>query len=120
MTVLDDKLVPKARELIAKYGLTATAKQYESRTYDPETGMGAAGAESECIVSPPFPYSEFYVDQDLVQSGDSITFMAAQNAPFIPKVGMLLIIGTEEWRVVDVAAIRTGELIALWSLQMRK
>ena len=121
MTVLDDKLVPRVKEILLKYGLTAVADDYEDRTYDPATGVGASTAVAVNVtITPPFPYTDFYADGDLIQAGDSITFIAALDIPITPKVGMIITLGTEQWRVVDIGKIRTGALIALYSLQLRK
>ena len=121
MTVLDDKLVPRVKEIILKYGLIVTVSQYADRTYDLATGEGGSDSGPvDITITPPTPYDNFYTDGDLIQTGDSLAFIAALDIPITPKIGMVITLGIEQWRVIDVGIIRTGAKIALYSLQLRK
>ena len=121
MTVLDDRLVPKAKQLIEKYGLNAIFAEFAGFSYDETTGIGAASGQTKTFkITPPTSYDIFFIDGDLIQSGDARVFFAALDCPIVPKIGMKLIIGNDHWRVISFSPIRTGEQIAVYEVQLRK
>jgi hypothetical protein len=123
VTRLDDKLVPKAYELIEKFGkVVSFISGPPASGYDPTTGKNATfTADTYSVkVTPPQEYEQKYIDGDLIQVGDVQIFLAAQNLTFTPKNGMDVTIDSENWKIVSFGKIYTGEQVALYEFQLRK
>jgi hypothetical protein len=126
MTTLDDKLVPKAFELVEKFGqfATFTTDELEQSGYDPSTGHVTPGAPTNTVlkVTPPEEYDEYYAEKhkDIIIFGDMKTYLPAYNLPFdIEKVTEVNIEG-ELFSIVGIEKIYTGNEIALYELQLRQ
>jgi len=122
MTLIDDIMLPQAKDLLDTYGKPATWREL-SPTYDDETRETTFGAATEhtVSVSPPSRYTSRLVDGDLIQAGDMQTILAGQNLPFTPTEGKHeLQIDNDVWRVVSVNPVRSGKNIAIWKVQLRK
>jgi len=120
VTVLDDKLVPKAKELLTKFGRTVTYRT-NAATFDPvnSTLTGGSITNTSVLIVPPFPFERRLIDNDKVVEGDMLTYIAAKDSPVTPALEGILIDGAQEWRVVSVDTIYTGDELALWKLQLR-
>jgi hypothetical protein len=120
LTALDDKLVPKAKELLTKFGRTVTYRT-NSATFDPVESelTGGAITNTSVLIVPPFPYDRRLIDGDKVMEGDMLTYIAAQDAPVTPTLEGTIVDGTEVWRIISVDKLYTGDSLALWKLQLR-
>lgn len=121
-TSLDDKLVPKALTLVNKFGKDVVFVVLETEEYDPETGKVTEGGETSETqkVSPPAKYDRRYINDDTIQEGDTIIGLPAKNLTFTPKNGMVVKFDDTTWRIVSMNPLYTGELIALYELQLRQ
>ncbi len=122
MTRLDDRLVPKVKDLIDRLGKSATVTTEDDKTYDSGTGKTAnTGTTIHTIkISPPAPYNKNYDGASIVKVGDQRTFVAAKDLTFTPEPGLLLKVDSDEWRMVSINTLRSGELIAAYEIQLRK
>lgn len=120
-TSLDTKLIPKAADLVDTYGKSVTWSVTTS-TYNPASGdvSGVAVTTYTVKVTPPEPYSERWIDGDLIRFGDAKVFLAAQGLAFTPAPGQTITIDSTVWIVVAANAIYTGESVALWEAQVRR
>lgn len=129
MTALDDKLVPKAKELIDKFGKVVVFKVRSSKSYDTAT-LVASKTETDVSVkvTPPSPYNARLVDNDLIRDGDmqiafsptAIDETTRVAITFTPEEGMIVVVDSANWKIVRINSIYSGESIALWVLTLRK
>lgn len=122
-TILDKKFLPKALRLIDRLGKTVVFKTYPDATYDPETGETVPGdpVNYSKKVIPPYAYEQKYLDGDTVQTGDMQSGIAALGLEFTPEPSVTtVVIDTEEWNIVNMMPIYSGQQIALYLLQLRK
>lgn len=126
MTSLDVKLVPKAFELVEKFGQYATfvTDELKQSNYDPSTGHVIPDTPTNSVrkVTPPEEYDDYYATkhQDTIIFGDMRTFLPAKDLPFdIEKVTEVNIEG-ELFSIVGIEKIYTGSEIALYELQLRQ
>lgn len=128
-TVLDDILVPKAKDLIDRFGKVATFKVQSSETYDTATGItGETETEVSVKVTPPSPYNDRLVDNDLIRAGDmQIAFAPTAldettgvAISFTPENGMKVVLDSATWKVERVNSVYSGDSIALYVLTLRK
>lgn len=121
-TKLDTTLPPRIRAIIARLGTTITFYYGGLGEYDHQTGdtiiAGKSAVDQKC--TPPTPYSRRYIDGDLIQEGDMLTFVANDTLEFTPINGMRAELNSVSWFVVSVQAIYSGELVAAWELQLRR
>lgn len=119
MTVLDDKLVPKAKELLQKFGRDVQLIN-DQKTFDEATSKvsGASSFVSIKIV-PPFPYERGLKGEDIAVDGNAQTYMAALDAPITPVIGRQIKDGTQQWSIVLVDPIYSGNSLALWRLVLK-
>lgn len=122
VTTLDTKLVPKAAELVELYGKSVTWGVTSGGSYNPASGdvTGSSTTSYTVKVTPPEPYSERWIDGDLVRVGDAKVYLAAQDLAFTPSAGQTVTIDATVWKAVSANAIYTGESIALWEVQVRR
>lgn len=121
MTAFDDKMVATALRLIDKYGTTFTVADHGIFNYDPNTGSGiqTSAAPTTITAVAPFPYDQGFVDHDLIQTGDARTWVAASGLAITLKVGMIITVGPENWRVVSIRTVFSGGSVVLYELQLR-
>lgn len=123
-TPLDDKLVPKALEIVNKFGINATfaVGLIEPDDYNPETGETTPDTPTNTIrkVTPPEKYDRYLIDGDLIKFGDCRVYLPASGLTFDPVNGMKVTIGTSLWKIVKVEYVYSGEEIALYELQLRQ
>lgn len=119
MTVLDDKLVPKALELINKFGLTATYTT-EDKTYDTATRKSVLVTTDFTVkVTPPFGYDERLITTEIIRADDSFILIAGSGLQFTPKMGDFVTIKGVKWRVARSQPLYSGEQVAAYQLQLR-
>ena len=121
-TPLDNILPGTVYRLLATYGVPAVFKRAGTGIYNPATGEGSFDAGSYTVkISPPAPFDSKFVDERLIQAGDAMAYIAAQNMPtgFSPKAGMVMEFAGETWQVVLVKPLYSGTLIAAYMVQLR-
>jgi hypothetical protein len=121
-TTLDTKLVPRAKALLDRYGMTVSVKA-RGGTANYKTGEVESPGDSTYTgvkITPPFPYEHREIDGDTIRLGDAKSYLAAQDLSFTPIIGMMLTIGSEMWAIVGVGVVRTGDSVALYQLQLRR
>jgi len=117
LTVLDDKLVPKVREIINLYGVPAYYLETPLNVYDPTTGKSLVGDNTRIplTVSPPGRFSRQINDSILIDD------MGIYILPdLVPKPGNRIEVNTITYNIVMVFPLYTGLLIAAYKLQLRK
>jgi hypothetical protein len=121
MTSLDRRLVPKVQALIAKYGKTVTVTVPGLRSYSVADGTVCAAGDTDYSVkiTPPTPWTMAPLPGSSVQSGDMSAYVAASGLEFTPDAGMVLTDGGQAWTVMAVGRIYTGDLVAMYLLQLR-
>ena len=129
MTALDDKLVPTAKNRIEKFGKVVVFKVRSAKSYDTATGVGSkTEADVTVKVTPPTPYINKLSSNDLIREGDmQISFsptaldeVTGVAISFTPENGMIVVLDSATWKVVNVNSIYSGDSIALWTLALRK
>lgn len=105
-TELDVDLRQAALDLIQEFG----------RTADFDVG---GTPFSDVQISPAFNFSDRYVDGELVQRGDVVVFLAAQDAPLTPELAETVSFDGTTWRVVRFDEIYSGDLVALYAIHLR-
>ncbi len=121
-TALDDRMVPKALELINLYGQSAVFADPATKTYDPTTGLTSEGSVTNRThkVTPPEPYDKRWIDGDLIQQNDIRIYLPASGLAFTPFKGQkVTLLTTKVFRIVSVKPIYSGEDIAVFDLQLR-
>ena len=118
-TILDQQMIPKAVEIIAKYGRDYTIDA-RSRTQD-VSGRTVYGSEPPVIVkgSPPINYNQRYVDGDVVRATDFQVILPARDLTFEPTVGMRVGFDDVDAQIVSVTPYYSGELVCAFGLQVR-
>jgi len=122
MTELDDRLVPKALELLEKFGFDATLTVESAGTFNHATNKVTGKSVSTQVrkISPPFPVEDKFIDGDVLKSGDQETYIANSGLTIVPVNGMKFIIDGEEWKSIQTDPLRSGQLIAAWRIRIRR
>jgi hypothetical protein len=126
-TALDLKLVPKAQALLTKFGLSVTYNKATAGTYNPALGSvsGGTSAAHTVKISPPEPIRDDLLGlhgNDTYKSGDLTTYLADEDLSFEPAAGGndTIVIAGVTYNVIGVHAYYSGDLIAIWRLNLRK
>ena len=117
MTILDDALLPAVFDMLQELGTLVTIEEVV-KTGDPTTGIVSEGVPvlHTPLAIPPYDVEEKYVVSDVVKAGMMMTGIAGENLGFTPIPGMLLTLQTEEWEIVSVLPVRSGDSVCLWLL----
>ena len=120
-TPLDDRLVPRVLDIIARYGKVLAYSVTTGATYNPATSRreGGSTAVHQVKSTPPTGYSHALIGTSGIQAGDQHTLVAAKDLPFDPKVATGVQVDGKDWTIVTVKPIRSGELVAAWDFQIR-
>lgn len=121
MTRLDDKLRLTAKSQISKFGKSVTYTSV-TRTRNDTTGETeeTSTVHSEILATPPASYAISLQDGSGIQQGDVRMSFAALDLPFTPTTKDRVTFDTLVWRVIRITPIYSGELQALWTLQLRQ
>jgi len=122
MSSVETRLRARALSLLSRRGKTVTITIPASETYVPTTGGVTLGANQPYSVkaTPPEPYESRYVNGDTIHADDMRIFIAAKDLEFTPAKGQTVTIDTLKWRIVKVSPVYSGELVALYELQLRR
>lgn len=110
-----------AQRLIRKFGKTATL-QRTTRTNDVATGKTTDKITTAAVkVSPPEAFRADQIDGTLVHQGDAMVNLAARGLTITPTPETdAMLLDSVIWRVVAVETVWSGDLPALFKLQLRK
>ena len=70
-------------------------------------------------IIPPYPYDSSVVNGSSILNTDVQTYIAASGLEVVPSCDMRLRFDSIEYTIVSVGRVYTGELVALYSLQLR-
>lgn len=120
MTRLDDKLVPRALALIEKHGKVGSFR-ISSKVYNEATGKVVETVTNVSRkVSPPYEFDKRLVNGDTIKATDLKVIVAASGLSFTPSIGNQLTLDGTSYHVLNVSPHYTGELIAAYTLHLRK
>jgi hypothetical protein len=124
-TELDGVFVPLALDLINTYGKSVHAAISNDGVYDPTAGnMQSPTTQYYPIkISPPSPKTASFSPSDVDISGMMTAYVAASGLAFTPVPGMKIIFdkglsSEDSWGAHSVLPIYSGELIAVWKLDL--
>ncbi len=122
MTQLDDQLLPEVKAIIDEFGKSVVFEELTLSEYDPTTGAATEGGPNTytVVVTPPDKVKQYLVNGETIQVGDSVIMMPAQDAEFTPVVDQAVTIDTVDFKVVKVEPIYSGDLIAVWTIFLRR
>ena len=122
MTVFDTDMRAVAVELIDEFGLDITWTS-EAIVFNTLTQEGVRTPTAVTVkASPPMNFSEFMVDNDVVQKDDFMMFLAATTVEalsFTPSIGGQVEFGSKKFEVLDVNPMWSGEQIAAYEVHCR-
>jgi hypothetical protein len=125
MTAFDDKFVPLATKLLAKFGIDATITvENTGDTYDPTTGTyTSAGADATHVikVTPPYPYRNYLEASDISRHNRLTAYFAAENLPFDPLVDRWkMTLDGKTYENMEINPLQSGDKIAAYELILEK
>lgn len=120
MTALDTTFRNLAKNLIADYGPSAILRRKDA-TYDVTSGKAAqSGTDYDVKISPPSPVTENMVN-GTVENGDLVTYVAAQGLAIRPSINTdYLVWDSDEWKLVEVKPLVSGDQFAAYRVVFRK
>lgn len=117
---LDTRARATADKLLDKFGKSITLTSIVEGSYDPATGdMGAGTTTSTTHTAIIKDYNGIDFISGVVQAGDRKIMIAALGAP-TPQPADKVTIDSEVYQVIAVRYVWSGELPALYELQVRK
>lgn len=120
MTLEADTFLQFAQESIEANGASVTLRKAGTETYDPATGDLTGSPTDYATKGLIENYSDFFIAQGIVQSGDRKVTIAAASLTVSPEQGDTLLIGTESFDVVEVKREYAGDTAVIHILQIRK
>lgn len=120
MTALDTSSSILAVKMLAKFGKAITFQSVAEGIYDPATGDMTANtitSSSQKALLKDFNGSELM--SGVVQHGDRKVVMAALGVS-LPQPSDKVVIDSETYNIIAVKVVWSGELAALYELQVRK
>lgn len=120
-TFLDDIFGPLTLDMVGLFGKQLTLTWPGSGDYDPGTG-GVDGVQPDPITVPAIveEYKGAELISGLVQAGDKKVSIAGKVVEIAPVPLCTVTIDGKAFTVVEVAAIYSGEDVALYVLKCRK
>lgn len=118
MTALDTKLRSLAVSLLSQYGKTITLSKNTESAYNPATGLSQNIDISYAVKATVEAAKVHFGSSDLVQQNDLAVTIAAQGIE-PPASGDSVTIDGLVYRVISVIAVYSGEMVALYKLQVR-
>ncbi len=127
MTQLDIKIIPKVFKLIQKHGKTVEfVETTGGGAYDPATRKTTNRNKKKhnVKVTPPDKYKEDEIDGDVIRRGDSRILVPSQGLLFEINEDTIQFLrinyDTLGWEVKSYIPYYSGELIAVYELQLRR
>ncbi len=122
MTTLDDRFLPLAERLLAKYGKAVTVTQYTAAGgYDPATSAVPAPTEVVTQTKGFIEQARKYFNPDLIEKTDLAVLIAGQSLLTAPVPGDHLTFAAPvgDKIVIQDEPVYSGESIALHVLLVR-
>lgn len=121
MTELDLEIPGLATDLIAEYGKVIGFGRMTPGDYDPSTGTSTPGGVSGTVKAVVEPYRGQRLLAGLVEAGDLKLTIAAESFPDgEPTTEDVAEIDDVLYTVVNVMPTYSGELVALYEIQIRR
>lgn len=109
-------VIKTASEQIGQFGRDVVIKRVSEVMYDFVTGENNWGATSqETVKAVQTDYKEEQIDGSIVKRGDKM-FLISANGIVPPSTNDLI----DDWKVVNVNEVKTGDLPILYKVQVRK
>jgi len=122
-TPLDAKIIPRVKSIVAVHGKSVIFVEDGKKSYDVTSGsvQEAGPKRYTAKVTPPEMYEARLIDGVKIQIDDCKIGLPSQDLEFVPKIGMTVIVDSEEWKVMRVGSIFSGDLVALYyPIQLRR
>jgi hypothetical protein len=120
MTALDTSARALSVKLLDKFGKSITLQSIVEGAYDPVTGdMAANTVTTSYPLAVVGDFKGLALASGVIQYGDRKVTIAASGS-VLPLPTDKVIIDTETYNVISVKSIWSGELAALYELQVRK
>lgn len=117
---LDSSLRQAAERLIDAFGGTISYLR-TTESFSADTGKTTQTETAfSTVASPPEPFKQNRANTSVVQVGDMKILLKALNLPFTPVIGDKLIHAGVRWQVVGVMPLYSGELPAVYEIQLRQ
>lgn len=121
MTELDLEIPGLATELINEYGKNIAYTRIDSGDYDPATSSAGAGnGEPVNIKGILEPYKGQMFEGELVETDDLKLTCAGEAFALVPTSGDKVEFDGKTYNIVNVKPTYSGELVALYELQIRR
>ena len=107
-----------ASKLLTKYGKPITFSRTTAGTYDPITGATTAGTTA--TFTPPGIFQTIradLIDGELIQKGDK---MFVIDNSFAPTLTDTVLIGSENWSIVNIREVEPAGLALVRFIQARR
>ena len=117
---LDAEIRPLASNLAREFGKTVTFVQVSS-SFDPSTGSNTeTTTETSLAAAPPQSFRVENMDNSLIEKGDLVIGLPALDISIEPTTQDRIKIDGDTWSIIQVAPLFSGELAALYNLQVRR
>lgn len=117
---LDTKMRATAQRLVDKFGKPVTLRRTTS-TFDPDTGTTTEGTTDHSVNAVIEPYDQRLIDGSIIQTGDMQASFPAKDLSVTPSTATdIIIMDGDEWQIVNVGFIWSGEEVALFQAHVRK
>lgn len=106
-----------ADRLLTKFGQSATLRRYvaSGTAYDP-----TLTATDYPVTIADMAFKETQIDGTLVKRGDRLIYMAAARLAIAPAVADTLLVGSVEYKVIDVEPLQPGGTVVFYKMQARR
>jgi hypothetical protein len=106
--------------ILTRLGVTATARVYESASFDPTTNTTTEGSPTDYTVKviPPHKNKEGYQKSELITHGKGWTGIANKDLQFDVKAGLILIINSKTWTVVGVTPLSNNSGVLAYLMEI--
>lgn len=117
---LDTIFGPLAKNLIAKFGKTATLRVNTS-TFNVATGKNTVTpTDYSVVVTPPQPIEKRFINGTTVLEGDAVCMIARAAISVVPVAGNFILLDGVPWQIITQRPVYSGELVAAYELQIRQ
>lgn len=119
--LLDSVMRGVASNLISTFGTVGKIITYAATSYDPVTDTTTGGVESETTVicSPPMAYKNAEVDGKRILVSDLRVMVPFASYETQPSTDQRFEIAGNEYAIISVMPIYSGNYAAVWELQIR-
>lgn len=121
MTSFDNAFVPLATELLDEFGKDMQLIRKTNSIASPLTGGTIDQADDSQSIKgmPPFPFDKKWLPDSVIEDGDLVTVIAAENLTFTPQTTHTISFDGVRYRIPSVQPLYSGELVAAYILQLR-